>query len=381
MKVLLYERGDGYEKIPVIVLYNVLNKRFLYSKISNFIMECYWDKEFNTKRDVAIKIQSFLNFSIYNEENIKKVNSIKDLNIDNGEQYLNYLTIKKGIGREAVQRYIRVLNEFYVWLNKYNLIRVKIPDLENKKVYIKGREIECFKSIFKYVNIPPKKINGKLIHTFELEYVPLFLKIASEEYKIIALGIYMQIFGGLRVGDVVSLKKSDIRIIGESRGLLLNVKEDNMNLEKSGSSHVKKVKKAYVFSVIGVLDKLYMQHLRITKNYNSMYVFVNKRGEKLTGAMYSYYFNKIKDKFIDYLKNSNNLKYKFYGKYLEDCKWNTHIGRGIFTNVLSSYLRPNQLAFLRGDSSTDSALSYIETSDLEIKRIEKIINELYRDYL
>ncbi len=378
VKILVYKIESIIFKEPMIVLENEDDKRFMYTNINDFIVEHYAQKAFNTKRNEAIKLQSFLNYVFFDESNNEKVRCISQLKIKDGENFINFLTLTKKLSYESIQKYINTLNSFYIWLAKYDLLKKPIGALKENSIYIKGKDIKYFENLFKYAILPSKfNDNPKLIHEIEKEYIGLFLKIAIDESEIIAFGIYMQFFGGLRVGDVVSLKKDDIRPSSSKQGYYVRIKEDMDNDKKDGSSYVKKERNAYIFPVIGLSSKLYMKHLEINKNNFSPYLFNNKKGKKLTGVMYRYYFSNVKKKFIYYLKNSQELKDRFYGRFLEDCKWSTHIGRGIFTNMLSSYTTPSQLAYLRGDSSDDSALIYIETSERELERISQNINQMY----
>lgn len=54
---------------------------------------------------------------------------------------------------------------------------------------------------------PQKKIK-EIEHILPFKYIPLFLQIASTHTPRISLGIYLQMFGGLRVSEVVNLKRT-----------------------------------------------------------------------------------------------------------------------------------------------------------------------------
>ncbi len=373
-KIIIYKIHGITIKEPIIVISNLNNKRYVYSKINDFMHETYYNKEFNTKRHAAIRIGYFLNYCIFDEANEHRVRNISQLQIRNAERFINYLALEKKLCRVSLDKYIRLLNTFYIWLNKYDLLKNKIINIEYKKQVIRGKCVEYNQNLFKNIILGDNNRNRSLLHQIESEYLDLFLKVAYDECELIALGIYMQFFGGLRVGEVTSLKKSNVTYKGISKGLYVSIREDSSNDERGGSSHVKIERDAYVFSVLGVLDKIYNDHINRNYKNDSIYLFTNRAGDKLTGQMYNYYFLKVKSKFIDSIKDN------FYGKYLEDCKWGTHIGRGTFSNMFSNFTNPNQLALLRGDKNIDSALFYIELSETEIQGINHILNNMYKHY-
>ena len=87
-------------------------------------------------------------------------------------------------------------------------------------------------TIVTYINtqfeniIIPSSEKSNIEHDIPHIYILRFLEIVFEVANPIALGVYMQIFGGLRIGEVVNIRTSDIKLIGPygQDGLLLNVK-------------------------------------------------------------------------------------------------------------------------------------------------------------
>ena len=62
----------------------------------------------------------------------------------------------------------------------------------------------------------------------------------------------------------------------------------------------------------------------------------------MTGASYRYYFTNAKKTFIDYLKQSQDPNDKIASISLSNTDWSTHIGRGIFTNMLAEVAKPSR---------------------------------------
>ena len=71
-------------------------------------------------------------------------------------------------------------------------------------------------TIVTYINtqfeniIIPSSEKSNIEHDIPHIYILRFLEIVFEVANPIALGVYMQIFGGLRIGEVVNIRTSDI---------------------------------------------------------------------------------------------------------------------------------------------------------------------------
>ncbi len=67
---------------------------------------------------------------------------------------------------------------------------------------------------------------------------------------------------------------------------------------------------------------------------------------------------------------------------LEEYKWSTHLGRGIFTNLLVEEAdNPYDIALPRGDSNLSSSLVYQGNTERMRKKLRTGCNKLYKDYL
>lgn len=98
----------------------------------------------------------------------------------------------------------------------------------------------------------------------------------------------------------------------------------------------------------------------------------------MTAATYRYHFNKLKKKFIDKLKNDSDVRVKNYGIYLENKDWSTHIGRGIFSNLVAEYSENIlEIAVSRGDSNLSSSLTYQADTKRMLDKIQNEIELMY----
>jgi hypothetical protein len=86
--------------------------------------------------------------------------------------------------------------------------------------------------------------------------------------------------------------------------------------------------------------------------------------------------------FLNVLKNSSEPSEKVAALKLREYKWSTHIGRGIFTNLLAEEAQnPYDIALPRGDSNLSSSMVY-QGNTLRMKEnLENRMNDLYKDYL
>jgi len=82
------------------------------------------------------------------------------------------------------------------------------------------------------------------------------------------------------------------------------------------------------------------------------------------------------------LRNSSNPDDLVYAIKLEEYKWSTHLGRGIFTNLLAEEAdNPYDIALPRGDSNLASSLVYQGNTERMRKKLEDRMQHLYKDYL
>ena len=94
----------------------------------------------------------------------------------------------------------------------------------------------------------------------------------------------------------------------------------------------------------------------------------------MSAATYRYHFNKLKKSFIQQLKDDKDIRLNNYAIYLENSDWSTHIGRGIFSNLMAEYSDSIlEIAVSRGDSSYTSALTYQANTK---RMLEKMTNEI-----
>ncbi|TGV31335.1 hypothetical protein EN829_033305 [Mesorhizobium sp. M00.F.Ca.ET.186.01.1.1] len=257
---------------------------------------------------------------------------LEQLEFSHGCSFLNDLT-RSGKSRVTVKSAERTLTEFFVFLSKKGIVKIAPDEFKKSSMYYDARKSYTL-SPFDGVILPSRSKKSNTAHMIPEEYILPFLELAVQVANPIALGVYMQFFGGIRVGGLVNIRRSNITSIGAYGEHGLVVKLDTQMLRKdisdtSGSSFVKKPRKQYVFPIQDWLSILYKKHLENYKpNDGSDALFINRGGKAMTGRTYRDYFTKLKRKFLEQLRKSSNPNDKVWALKLESMRWSTHLGRG-----------------------------------------------------
>ncbi|HWO78637.1 MAG TPA: hypothetical protein VNM69_22475 [Bacillus sp. (in: firmicutes)] len=373
----------NYEKkqISIICLSDLKNNVRIIHPITDFILSKWRYHTYNTQRKHALNATMFLNYLLENKRQFK-LSSLNDLEIRHGESFLNNMTeLEKSRG--TVKDIERTLIQLFSYLLKQNVLPKIPPDKLATYKNINGKDINI--SPFEDVIYPSRK-SSPIEHTFPMEYLPLFFEIAIQVARPIVLGIYLQIFGGLRVGEVINIKRTSLKSSLNRKVVLLKVIEQNFRTDikdLSGSNYVKKTRQQHVFMLKDWFETLYKDHIELYKDVNGTgALFINRDGKAMTGRSYRQYFDKVKRHFIELLKSSPNTKDKILAHHLSMVKWSTHIGRGVFSNMLADYAKnPYEIAVPRGDTSLLSSLSYLKKTDRMRKKLEERLGMMHGVYI
>jgi hypothetical protein len=192
-----------------------------------------------------------------------------------------------------------------------------------------------------------------------------FIEEARRVSPDIAFGIALQIFSGLRRGEIVNLTPATVPTDFLSGSNYIAVLDNQYRLFKHLKNTIKEqVKRPRLQPVLPstYLKELYDAHMKVNakvKKTNHYAFFVDEKGRTISGGTYERKFAKVKYAYIDRLATTSSRYSDF--KMLDDAIWGTHIGRGIFTNYLYGMgLDDRQMAIARGDKSTQSAKDYID---------------------
>ena len=147
----------------------------------------------------------------------------------------------------------------------------------------------------------------------------------------------------------------------------------------SGKGEVKRDREQAIFPYKGLLRKMYENHIntyQCLKNKDAL--FVDSNGNPMTADTYRYHFEKAKKLFIEKLKKSDDIRISTYAIYLESMDWSTHIGRGLFSNLMAEYSdNILEITVARGDKNVNSSLVYQADTRRILRKIEKELDLMY----
>ena len=251
----------------------------------------------------------------------------------------------------------------------------------------------------------------KKVPAFEVNFIdtpdnPLFRDLPDIVFNVIfthvltkrkdLLGLIMNsAFAGLRPSESCNVRRTDSPlgpgiIFSESNGIVTSVEIDlsqeyNIRPDKKPVGRIKKERKQKVPDIFlkAYVDSynIYMEYLA-GKTYDSIYgpFNINTKGIAYTYPLYYLRFREmIENEIIPILFNSDNPKLQLYGRLLQEHNISPHIFRHWYTVqlVLSGVSDPYTLMYLRGDTSPESAITYLQNkSDLE-RKYQKVNNKMF----
>ncbi|GIP55306.1 hypothetical protein [Paenibacillus vini] len=363
------------KQVMVICLKDLRTDCKVVHPISEFVLQWY-NKQFNTMRKHTITTVAFLNF-ILDRQNDFKVSTLEDLTLSHANEFLNHLTANSrayGTVKDAEQ----TLTQLYLFLYKHEILKHVQDNAFEKHT---GPYHTYIKSPFTpiYPSIKARKIE----HILPYQYIGMFLESVITTANPILLGVYFQIFGGLRAGEVVNIKRSDVKVkpTGE---ILISLNNNNLRTDiRTGDASVKRPRQQRIMSIHDWLSLFKENHYKLyipTDGSNAL--FINRDGKAMSLGSYRQYFEKAKTHFIKRLRESHYKDDVLLGNHLYTAKWSTHIGRGTFTNLLAEEAEnPYDIAQPRGDKQLTSSLSYMSGTERMKRKIEEKLQNMTTNYL
>lgn len=374
------------KKYALIGLKNIENGRYKIHPVTEYIITGKnLNKKFLTMKKKADQIVPFLNYTFVEKYPNFRIRKMADLSFDHGSDFLNYKG--SGVSRETVNRYERTLTEFYYFLARKELTNnFKLKNFLYRKTKIKGKPITYIQSPFEGVIHPDINFKSSLLHDFPDELLFHFIFEAQRIAPHIAFGMYCQSFGGLRIGELMNLKKSSLIPIGLNGrdGLIARIRQRRPKEKFSGSTHydgVKVERDQIILPVYGFIESLYRNHFaKYTATDGTNGLFANKFGGWMTSDSYRYYYNKVKESFIKRLIYHERAKVRIAGLMMRSERWDTHILRSKFTHiVVENCDTPFDVMRFRGDKHIDSVIDYLNNSPKIQKRMIEVINRLFNN--
>lgn len=382
-----YGVANNQRQHVILLIENIETGVVMPHPLTEFLMQ-YRDLELSSITQKVYVIEQFLNFLISNLDiyNLKK---LSDITLQHGEDFLNEIAdgklgSEKAIQKDTVKASENVLKYFYKFLiEKEILSSVSYNDI-SRYIYTGDNGQERMRSPFS-VRYPSKRRTSKLT-TLPLSLILPFIDLARIETPDIAFGIYLEIFGGLRISEIINISRNGIELIGRQalNGINVDLIERNYNnrlKNKNGKGGVKRSRNQYILPIMDYLCELYENHLELIKDKNNTdAMFINRDGNPMSEKNYRDRFDKLKKIFIQRLTDLDEPYFKSYAITLNSKKWSSHICRGVFSQLISDYCKnPTEVAVLRGDKSYESVFRYLQGSFQVQSSINEALQQSYEN--
>lgn len=348
----------------------------------------------NSRHYYVVKL---LNYVFFDKYHIKKLN---DMTIEMVSAFLNDYgkallpddnsERTKSTVLVCIKTIIDFLDEF-IEKNKGNC-KIKQSDLyktittRNKRGNIVKRRIPAFdvtysgkvRSIFR--DMPNKVFD---------HFMNLVIEKHTDMLMLVALGA----FAGLRPAEACNIRRADselgpgIRFViqsGEVTDVILDLKKElNLrgDLKSVGSIKKERIQRVYPAFLGSFIEcyKIYMDYMEGRK-YEAAYgaLTVNLQGKAITYDNYYQKFRKIVSELIPILLSDEDSEVVNYGHLLLENNISPHILRHWFSVKLTLYGEDvSGLMYWRGDSSPESALTYLQNKGELEKQYRHVNSELF----
>lgn len=368
------KNNENIKRQVVICLKNTKTNKCSKTLPISIVTNTWINNKTSTIRNNTNKFVRLLNYIYF--ESPHKISNFFELTPELLLEFFKY--ISKTSGKDYV---VDTENKITKAL-KYFCDNEMMKNFSLKDFYINKESgniyLQCIHS--KYA-IPKKRKLNKL-HDLPLEIAFELIELAMTHTPEIALGIYFQIFGGLRASEVLSLEYSNINNkISENTNIIhVNLVDKDLrpDLSSGFEKQVKKNRKQMVFVVNGLYDKLIELNKTLTSNSKTNALFLDANGNPMTYSTYSRKFKNLKKLLTNQLNNSEDLDTKLLAITIENHSWGTHICRGIYSNLIAENANTSyELAHYRGDSNFTSSLPYLSDTKKVEDSVTTILGELY----
>lgn len=207
--------------------------------------------------------------------------------------------------------------------------------------------------------------------------------------------VALSAFAGMRPSECCNVRRNDSALgagirfeimDGEITDIIIDIRKElnlRSDLKKVGAIKKERIQRIYpafikAFYECYLVYMNYMEEKRYEAEFGAL--TVNKQGKALTYESYYGKFRKVVDEVIPLLLSNDDPEVVNYGYLLQENNIGPHVFRHWFSVKLTLFGEDvSGLMFWRGDSSPESALTYLQSkSDLE-KQYRKVNNEMF-DY-
>ena len=392
-----FSKHQNKERKEIIIIRQYPDsKAWIPSQLTTYLKTVFGSMSDNSKIKEARVITNFLNY--INNEISLGYNKIFDILRENGLYKLNLYHLADFINSlrnvntyKTVKDKENILLKFYDYLYKLGITgedakieKIPVPlKTGEKRKQVRWQIVNPFLGNPNYViEYPdPEKTTTNVLKDMDEDVWHAFIDYARKHYPHIALGVTIQICGGLRQGEIVNLTIDSAELNRAKNYMTLSIqdRQDELFADRGVDTRYSQVKKPRegqpVFNFNGELFDIWDKHIKYLNNnpkrkhFNAL--FLDSYGQPMTAQVYQKEFHKLKWEFIKFLEdkcNKADLADEFRVK-----SWGSHIGRHIFTNHLikKGYLKnimgqhsSQLLMILRGDSSIKSSEAYLNLKSI-----------------
>ena len=333
----------------------------------------------------AINVCGFLNYVLYETD----IRFLHQCTSDTIRKFLIFSKEKEDGKLYAKSTWIKRKDDVIDFLYNYWFYNHKTAEFSYSadmlKTCVEVKRNEKFKPLImvenKKFNVsPPQQVHTKN-RLLVYEYLELLIYEARKYEPMIALGIALQSYAGIREGEVVNLGINSIKLSRKSFGVLSSIEIDLsrdaaflLNTDKKiNRGTIKKYRTQKVYDdFLSDIEKLFNEHLRFmsVKGYPiecDAPLFLNAHGKPMSVQTYSgrvkkLFYEHFLPNLIRYCEKTNTLdeNIAFIESYEEEYP-GAHMFRHWFTMYLltKAKLSDGEIMKWRGDASLDSMIPYL----------------------
>lgn len=344
-------------------------------------------------------VTKLLNYAFFDKYQIKK---LTDLNIDIVKDFLN--DYGKGTlpndehsrSEATVNACVRAIIDFMelVYEGNRNKCKFKPSDLY-KTVEVRNKYGKIVKKNLPVFDVVYISNYTQIFRDMPESVFSIFMNHIMQKHKDILMLVALSAFAGLRPSECCNVRRNDsklgtgirfVTVDGEIQDIIIDLKKEmnlRSDLKRVGAIKKERVQRVYPAFLGAFYEcyQIYMEYME-GKKYEADYgaLSVNKQGKALTYNSYYLKFKKVVAEVIPELLKSNDAEAVNYAYLLQENSLGPHIFRHWFSVKLTLFGEDvSGLMYWRGDTSPQSALTYLQNkSDLE-KQYEKVNNEMF-DY-
>jgi len=382
----------------MIVLKNEYNRIVCYTGLEQFSYPYTGQKpKISVRRKAELTyICKALNYIIEHNRVDRIVDITSDMVFSYYDHYCNTSRRESTeimLSQQSMDNCVRHVSSFFANLSMTYETKIRVEDLmvyeETKANRHSQRIVRRYYP--RYVPKRPHSWDTKLLRDMPLEAAYRLLELALIHDPMIALGVALQLFCGLRPSCVVNMRQVGSPVsstpcfrfsyIGSAiSGVEIDLTHEYL-LRSDGVS-VGRIKKERVVSIykpfIPHVMRSYRVHMdllsRVECESAYMPMFIGSNGKAMT---YNTYTKRVKRLVYDYLKpelyNSEDPMMAAFAHLLDSYSWGPHALRHVFTvQLVLEGLDVAQVQFYRGDSSPESALTYMANKGELLRKIEGV---------